>query len=170
LRVRQSLDRIPSLRISRLDQLKKQVRQAQLVRFLDTFRIEDAQLDGIGAGRKRTLQSYGVETAADLMGPISVPGFGSVLTGTLNAWRQSLERSFVFNPATGVDRRDVEKVEQDILKEKRKLEQVARAGHNELSQLRNKILSTRTQMKGPVEAAYGAYSQAKADYKAVGGR
>jgi DNA-binding helix-hairpin-helix protein with protein kinase domain len=170
LRVRQSLDRIPALRISKLDQLKTQVRHAQLVRFLDKHKIEDGQLDGIGPGRKRTLQSYGIETAADLMSPISVPGFGAVLGGTLNAWRQSLERRFVFNPATGVDRRDVEKVERDILKERRRLEQAARTGHSELSQLRNMILNTRTQMKEPVEAAYRAHLQATVDYKAVGGR
>jgi DNA-binding helix-hairpin-helix protein with protein kinase domain len=170
LRVRQSLDRIPALRISKLDQLRTQVRQAQLIRFLDKHRIEDAQLDGIGPGRKRTLQSYSVETAADLISPISVPGFGDVLKGTLYAWRQSIERRFVFNPATGVDPRDVEKVEQDILKERRKLEQGARAAHAELSHLRTRIITTRTQMRGPVEAAYRAHLQAAADYKAVGGK
>jgi DNA-binding helix-hairpin-helix protein with protein kinase domain len=170
LRVRQSLDRIPALRISKLDQLKTQVRHAQLVRFLDKHKIEDAQLDGIGPGRKRALQSYGIETAADIISPISVPGFGAVLGGTLNAWRQSLERRFVFNPATGVDRRDVEKVEQDILKERRRLEQAARTGHSELSQLRNRIINTRTQMMEPVEAAYRAHLQATVDYKTVGGR
>jgi DNA-binding helix-hairpin-helix protein with protein kinase domain len=170
LRVRQTLDRIPILRTSRLDQLRTQVRQAQLVRFLDKHRIEDAQLDGIGPGRKRTLQSYGIETAADLISPISVPGFGAVLGGTLIAWRQSIERRFVFNPATGVDPRDVEKVEQDILTERRKLEQAARTGHSELSQLRARILTARTQMRGPVEAAYRAHLQATADYKAIGGR
>jgi Protein of unknown function (DUF4236) len=111
-RVRQSLDRIPALRISKLDQLRTHVRQAQLIRFLDKHRIEDAQLDGIGPGRKRTLQSYSVETAADLISPISVPGFGEVLKGTLYTWRQSIERRFVFNQATGVDPRDVEKVER----------------------------------------------------------
>jgi hypothetical protein len=92
------------------------------------------------------------------------------LGGTLDAWRQSVERRFAFNPATGVDRRDVEKVEQDILKERRRLEQAARTGHSELSQLRNMILNTRTQMKEPVEAAYRAHLQATVDYKAVGGR
>ena len=83
-----------------------------------------------------------------------MPGFGDVLKGTLYAWRQSIERRFVFNQTTGVDPRDVEKVEQDILKERRKLEQAARTGHAELSQLRTRILTTRTQMRGPVEAAY----------------
>ena len=76
----------------------------------------------------------------------------------------------MFNPATGVDPRDVEKIEQDILKERRGLEQTARAGHNELAQLRTQILNTRTQMRGPVEAAYRAHLQANADYKTVGGR
>jgi DNA-binding helix-hairpin-helix protein with protein kinase domain len=169
LRIRQALDRIPALRLSKLDQLRTQVRQAQLIRFLDTFKIEDAQLDGIGAGRKRTLQSYGIETAADLIGQISVPGFGDVLKGTLNAWRQSLEKRFVFNPATGVDSRDVQKVEQDILTERRRLEQAARTGHNELSQVHARIINTRNQLRGSVETAYRVHLQAAVDYKTVGG-
>jgi DNA-binding helix-hairpin-helix protein with protein kinase domain len=168
-RLKQAIDYLPTLRTTKLDQLKSHVRQAQLIRFLDTFKIEDARLDGIGEGRKRTLQSYGIETAADLLSPKSVPGFGPVLRGTLDVWRNSLERRFVFNPVTGVDRRDVEKVEQEILKERVRLEQAIRSGQNELTQIRTRTLNARSQLKGPVEAAYRDYLQASVDYRTVGG-
>ncbi len=171
LRLKQTIDYLPTLRTTKLDQLRKSLKQAQLVRFLDTFEIDKARLDGIGDGRKRTLQSYGIETAADLLNSTveSVPGFGSVLCGTLYSWRRSLEGRFVFNPATGVDRRDIDKIEQEIATERRKLEQAARNGLDELKQLRARVLSARSQLRGPVEAAYAEYLQAGVNYKAAGG-
>ncbi|MDA9474739.1 hypothetical protein XI03_09540 [Bradyrhizobium sp. CCBAU 65884] len=128
-------------------------------------------MDGIGEGRKRTLQSYGIETAADLLGPAveSVPGFGPKLCGVLYSWRQSLEKRFVFNAATGVDRRDMDKIEHEISVERRKLEQAVRSGYEELQQLHGRILHARAQLRGPVEAAYKAYLQADVNYKAVSG-
>jgi DNA-binding helix-hairpin-helix protein with protein kinase domain len=171
LRVKAAIDYLPHLRTSKLNQLRRSVRQAQLSRYLDGFEIDTAKLDGIGDGRKRTLQSYGIETAADLLGKAveSVPGFGPKLCGTLYSWRQSLEARFVFNPATGVDRRDIDKVEQEIVVERRKLEQSARSGYNDLQRLRDRVLHARTQLRGTTEAAYAAYLQADVNYKAVSG-
>jgi DNA-binding helix-hairpin-helix protein with protein kinase domain len=171
LRLKAAVDYLPTLRMSKLNQLRQSVKQAQLSRFLDTFEIDKAKLDGIGDGRKRTLQSYGIETAADLLGPAveSVPGFGQKLCGTLYAWRESLTARFQFNPATGIDRRDIDKIEHGMMIERRKLEQAARTGYEELRQLHARILNARTQLREPVEAAYAQYLQADANYKAVSG-
>lgn len=171
LRLRATVDYLPQLRVSKLDQLKKSVRQAQLSRFLDNFDIDKAKLDGIGEGRKRTLQSYGIETAADLLGPSveSVPGFGPKLCGVLYSWRRALEKRFVFDPATGVDRRDIDKIEHEIAVEGRKLALAARNGYEELQQIHGRILHARTQLRGPVEASCAAYLQADVNYKAVSG-
>ena len=168
LHLKQAIERIPALRIAKLDQLRKSLREVQLARFLDAFEIDKASLDGIGEGRKRTLQSYGIETAADLLNSINVPGFGPVLCETLYTWRRSLEARFRFNPAVGVDRRDTDKIEQEILNERRKLEQAARVGHDELVQLNARILNARNQLRGPVEAAYREYLQASVNYKTAG--
>jgi DNA-binding helix-hairpin-helix protein with protein kinase domain len=166
-----AVDHFPVLRTSKLDQLRNSVKQAQFSRFLDTFEIDKAKLDGIGDGRKRTLQSYGIETAADLLGAAveSVPGFGHKLCGVLYAWRDSLAARFVFDPATGIDRRDIDKIEHEMLMEQRKLEQAVRAGYGELRQLHARTLNARTQLRGPVEAACAQYLQADANYKAVSG-
>jgi DNA-binding helix-hairpin-helix protein with protein kinase domain len=170
LRLKQSIDYLPTLRTTKLDQLKKSLKQAQLVRYLDNYEIDKVRLDGIGDGRKRTLQSYGIETAADLLNSAveSVPGFGPVLCATLYNWRRSLEARFVFNPATGVDRRDIDKIEQEIANERRKLELAVRTGFGELSQIHGRILNARKQLKGPVEAAYAAHLQADINYKTAG--
>ena len=165
VRLRQEIDRLPGLHKAKLEELKKTVRKAQLERFLDTFEIDEAQLDGIGVGRKKTLASYGIETAADLLNPMNVPGFGPVLRGTLMAWRESLERRFVFNPNTGVDRRDIDRVGQEVLKEQLKLEQAVRVAYNDLGLAQTRTLTARAQLKAPVEAAYRSYLQANVNYQ-----
>ena len=60
--------------------------QQQLKQYLDSYRIATANIDGIGQGRIATLQSYSIETAADvdatkLMG---ISGFGRVLVSDLS--------------------------------------------------------------------------------------
>ncbi len=171
LSLRAQFDYLPTLRASKLNQLKESLRQSQLERFLDNFEIDRAQLDGIGNGRKRTLESYGIETAADLLTNKvqSVPGFGPKLCGTLFGWRRSLESRFVFNPSTGIDPRDIAKIEQDIIKQRRGLEQNLRDGFNELRQMHARILNARTQLRAPVESAYASYLQAAKNYEAAGG-
>lgn len=169
LRLKALVDHLPTLRKSKLDQLRTSVRQAQLSRYLDQFEIDKASIEGIGNGRKRTLQSYGIETAADLLSTAveNVPGFGPKLCGALYAWRQSVETGFKFNPATGVDKRDIDKIEHEITVERRKLEQAVRNGYEELRQLHARVSNARAQLHGSVEAAYAQYLQADENYKAV---
>lgn len=169
LRLKALVDHLPTLRKTKLDQLRTSVRQAQLSRYLDQFEIDNASIEGIGNGRKRTLQSYGIETAADLMSTAveNVPGFGPKLCGALYAWRQSVEAGFKFNPATGVDKRDIDKIEHEITVERRKLEQSVRTGYEELKQLHGRVVNARAQLLGPVETAYAEYLQADENYKAV---
>ena len=66
----------------KLDALRRNQKDIQRRKFLDRFQIEDASIDGIGKGRKQTLASYGIETAADLLSQQveSVPGFGPSYT------------------------------------------------------------------------------------------
>jgi DNA-binding helix-hairpin-helix protein with protein kinase domain len=169
LRLKALVDQLPMLRNTKLDQLRTSVRQTQLSRYLDQFEIDKASIEGIGDGRKRTLQSYGIETAADLLSTAveNVPGFGPKLCGALYGWRQSIEGSFRFNPSTGVDKRDIDKIEHEITMERRKLEQAVRKGYEELRQLHGRVMNARTQLHSPVAAAYADYLRADANYKAV---
>jgi DNA-binding helix-hairpin-helix protein with protein kinase domain len=61
---------------------------------LETRFIAQAGISGIGAERTAVLQSFGVESAADVDEAAirMIPGFGEVLTGRLVAWRSSMER------------------------------------------------------------------------------
>lgn len=171
LSVRGALGAIPVLRLKKLDQLRQNQRTIQLTTFLDQYEIEQATISGIGPGRKNTLQSYGIETAADLNSAaiLRVPGFGEKIAANLLAWRTSLERKFRFDPNKAIDPREIAKVEQEVLNERRRLEGNLRTGFAELKQLQAQIITARQYMLSQVAAASKTYLQAEADYKAARG-
>jgi DNA-binding helix-hairpin-helix protein with protein kinase domain len=165
------VNEIPSKRIRALDQLKQDQRQLQLDRFLDRFDIEGAQIEGIGPGRKRTLESYGIETAKDIVPSrvSAVPGFGPKRLQQLMKWRASLRAKFVFNPAEAIDPRDIARVEHDILTLRGKTEATAQATFSEVLQAHARVLATRHAMRSQMDALQAAVAQARADYTFVKG-
>jgi DNA-binding helix-hairpin-helix protein with protein kinase domain len=169
--LRTTLNQIPIKRMQALDQLKKDQRQLQLNRFLDGFDLEDAKIKGIGPGRKRTLESYGIETAEDIVPHRvnAVPGFGPKMLERLMKWRKSLEAKFVFNPAKAIDPRDIAKVERDILALRGKTEVAAKAAYTEALQAHAKVVAIRKGMQPQMNALQAAVAQARADYEYVKG-
>lgn len=169
--LKQQLLGVPERRNQKLNQLKAQARALQLARFLDNFEIERASISNIGPGRKQILESYGIETAADLTRSKldGVPGFGPVLSDHLMAWRRSCEAQFVFNPAQGIDPRDAAKVEAEILALRKTLEEGLWRGLAELKNISMRAQTVRVQMKAAVEKAARDAAQASADYEAANG-
>jgi DNA-binding helix-hairpin-helix protein with protein kinase domain len=165
-RLKQELDQLPNIRLRKLDELKARQRQLQMEEFLDRFELDRATIPSIGPGRKQTLSSYGIETAADITDNqlAKVPGFGPVLCAKLMDWRASLEARFRFNPTRQIDPRHIAKVEQDILSERRRIENKLRSDSIELRTIRGQILAARQHMRPQVEAVYARYLQATADF------
>jgi DNA-binding helix-hairpin-helix protein with protein kinase domain len=169
--LRTELNDIPEARVRALDQLKQNQRKLQLDRFLDKFELEDASIEGIGPGRKRTLESYGIETAEDIVRHRldAVPGFGPKMIGRLENWRRSLEAKFVFNPALAIDRRDIAQVEQYIMNLRLKKEVAAKAAYAEALQAHARILAVRQTLRPQLDALQAAVAQARVDYEYVKG-
>jgi hypothetical protein len=170
--LRQQLDKLPNARLRKLDELKAQHRQLQLQEFLDRFEVDRATIPNIGPGRKQTLSSYGIETAADISESrvTKVPGFGPVYCARLMDWRDSIVARFRFDPTKPIDPQHATKVEQDILSERRRIEDKLRTGCVELRTIHNQIFAARRQMRPQVEAIYGGYLQATADFDLVANR
>lgn len=167
--VKEQLRHLPEVLNQRLHQLSKDQARIQLEKYLDRFEIEDANIDGIGRGRKQTLASYGIETAADIDRSKlhGVPGFGPKLTNALMSWRANLASRFTFDPARGPDRTDVAKVHSEIALLRKNLEQNLVNGLSQLQQIRSQIMNTRTQFIEPVRSVYLEYLQAKANRAAA---
>ena len=99
-RLKSEYDQLPDERRRRLSLLEAERRERQLEAFLDRFRLDAANIQGIGEGRKATLQSYGVETAADVRKSkiLNIPGFGPALTNRLLAWQKTITASLSSTP------------------------------------------------------------------------
>lgn len=102
--------------------VEKERRELELKEFLERFQLRQASVRDIGPGRKATLQSYGIETAADIAyhSIEKVPGFGPALTRHLMNWLGQCETKFRFDPSRPIsaylryetERRIQEKIRQ----------------------------------------------------------
>lgn len=160
---------LPSIRQKRINQLHANLAQAQLKRFLDQHRLDRAKIQGIGDGRRATLQSFGIETAGDLTQSalLQVPGFGQVLITALLDWKRSVAARFKFNPAAKVDPRDLAAVDTSIAARKREIEKAMQSGIGELRQVSRQIILRRRALAPQLTAAVQALAQAEVDFKAV---
>ena len=145
--------------------LEKNVRKSQLNNFLKKFFIDDANIPGIGPGRKLTLASYGIETAADVNRSAiqSIPGFGPFLSNKLLDWRSEKERNFKFDPSKGVNPTDLAALQQRYKAKKSAIESQLLAGHEELLKIKNGILIKRKRLYAEMEKIALQLEQAKVD-------
>jgi DNA-binding helix-hairpin-helix protein with protein kinase domain len=91
-----------------LEKLRVDSRTRQEKVFLDRIYLDRATIVGIGAARKATLRSHGIETAGDITrnAILAVSGFGESRASALLQWRRECESRFVFNAATAVTEAD----------------------------------------------------------------
>jgi DNA-binding helix-hairpin-helix protein with protein kinase domain len=139
----------------------------QLKKFLEQEYIEHANLPGIGAGLKATLESYGYETAADLMTFQAglVPGFGEKRVAQLIAWRQSREARFTFNPHQAVDPQDIQALKNKYDHLKATLITALNNGEQDLQNLKQEILKKRATWRPQLEAIAQEVAQKQADLR-----
>ncbi|QQS10747.1 MAG: hypothetical protein IPK81_13970 [Rhodospirillales bacterium] len=163
--LRAEWEAVPRLRQRKLDDLRSSARERQLERFLDQFEIPSKGISGIGPARKTLLESYGIETAADVLEHrlLGVPGFGPTRSSALVRWRQGLERRFVFDERRAVEPQDVQRVEQEILALRQSLIARAQRAIQELKVVSAQTMSARSYIWPHLEAAYREYLQADVD-------
>jgi len=137
--------------------------------YLDRFEIEKASISGIGAAKKAMLESFGVETAADVSRGrvLQVPGFGPALTDRLLKWRSKLEAQFRFDPNSAIDPRQVADLDRVIMSRRSQLESELATGRMAILQMRQAALTRRQALESAMQEAVGIYSQAAADVKAI---
>lgn len=147
------------------DNIASSVRQQGMQRYLAGFDLQDAKLEGIGPRRKATLESFGIETAADvtIAALSAVPGFGAKRRGILIAWRNRVEAGYKPTPGVIPDpivaARLIIQCRRDIQAPLGKL----RAGAMELRKIHSvEKLRTESEIQKLSEAAKAA-AQANAD-------
>lgn len=145
-------------------------RQSALKQFLDQFEIEQASIPGVGAAKKAMLESFGIETAADVNrnAVLNVPGFGPALTDRVMKWRQEKEARFHFNPNSSIDPRQVADLDRTIQARRAQIEADLVAGRLAILQMRQAAMARRRSLEEAMRAAIDDLSQRTADARAAG--
>lgn len=168
-RQRKMYQDLPGSRQRQLHDLASGARQRQLTRFLERHRIASASIPNIGQGRKATLQSFNIETAADVSQAalLRVPGFGPTLTATLLAWRVSLEAGFTFNAQQAIDPLDLRNLDRDIANQRMQIERALRGGAAQLQHAVQQAIRARATLSALGEQAHIDLAQAEANLKVL---
>lgn len=156
---------LPQIRNQKLGRLRSEQKAKQLEDYLDKFFIANAQIASIGRSRKTTLQSYGIETAKDISrhSIISIPGFGASLTNNLVAWRDSIEREFVFDPKKNIPQSLINEIEKEIYSQRLVLESKLLNGKKQLELIATEISSERIALQTEMENCSKMLTQAEVD-------
>lgn len=168
--LKKKYDSLQQDRSSQLQKLWDNRRQQQLVSHLNKYRIDMADLDGIGPGRCATLQSYAVETAADIEANrlFGISGFGPKLIKRLVDWRGRCTQTFIFDSSKGVSQSEIQSVDRDMMNKRYKLEQELATGLASLASINNQIQQRRSQLHSQALSMINNYAQIVANAREVG--
>ena len=154
-----------------LQKLDADQRQMQLQTFLENHFIDAAQISGIGVTDRMALESYGIETAADVTPEAlqAVPGFGQRLgrqrAAALLDWRRALEQQFRYDPRQGVNPVAIAQLRQQHAQQRSAIERELLAGPDELTKIRVEILKQRAQLNIALIRQAVQEAQAQADLR-----
>jgi hypothetical protein len=158
-----SLSDLPDEERRELQLLERKKLESQLTQYLERFLIAKSKIRKIGAGRKATLASFGVETAADLNQQklFEIQGFGPTLVTALMTWRQGILTKFVFNPNEPINQRELTALRIKIASRKGALEGKIRSGLTGLQQASNLCLGQRRRLSDTATRAFVGVKQAE---------
>lgn len=154
-----------------LQRLEADQRQFQLQVFLEGHFVDAARIPSLRATDRMALESYGIETAADVT-PTAiqvVPGFGQRFGQeryeALLAWRQALERQFRYNPDKGANPAALANLRQHYAQQRQRIERGLLAGPEELAKIKTDILKQRGQLDIALIHQSMREAQAQADLR-----
>lgn len=155
-KARAELEGLPQKRQRRLTVLESERETRQRERYLDRFRIDRAEIRGIGTSRTSMLASYGIETAADVKKHkiLQIPGFGAALTSELVDWRKKHERNFRFNPNEPVDRHEIDAMDRDLETQRQNLLSTLHQGSDSLRRISQEITAARSRLAPILDKAW----------------
>ncbi|RKP57524.1 helix-hairpin-helix domain-containing protein [Pararobbsia silviterrae] len=170
-RAKRGLDALPRGYQRERQKLFALVREKQRDKFLSAYVLADTKFAAIGPGRKATLASFGIETAADVVEPMlgKVKGLGEVARGELLAWRAEIEARFAFDPQGGTDPRDLQWLNRQFANRRARVEKTLREGLRDLQKLDIENQRMRLHALAELQGASVALAQTEADYRALTG-
>lgn len=164
-KLRDEFQALPVEERKELDKLHATAHARQKQKFLERLFIDNADIPGVGAARKSTLRSFGIETAADVDRHriLQVKGFGESLTRSITDWKASCERRFVFNPANAVSEADKNMVKAQFGARKSALAASLGEGATGLQRFCQTATARASSLQPLLDQAAKKFAQAKSD-------
>ena len=170
---KETYENLAQIRQLKLQQLEAEARQNQLDEFLDRFKINEAEFEGISPTIKTVLLSHGVETAADVNEideMTQIPSIGSWRAERLLEWRRGLEQKFVFDPARGVPPGARIRAEREVDALRFRLESELSGGARYLRRMKQEIETSRQKLQPLLIKARQELARAEKDLAVAGER
>lgn len=170
LELKKKYDTLPCERDKKLEKLKQNRFEQQLTQHLDQYRLESYNIEGIGPGRLATLQSYSIETAADIdrLSLMGIGGFGPVLISRLIDWKKFCESTFVFDPSRGIPQVDILALDREMACKRSEKEKELATKISQLSFLSKEISLQRERLQTQIQTILPKYAQTLADARELG--
>jgi DNA-binding helix-hairpin-helix protein with protein kinase domain len=165
--VRQKYEEIDRQYRSGLAGLESTVRERQLQQYLARYRIALGTPPHTGAAQLTILQSAGILCAGDvtLARLRRVPRLDNTQVAGLIAWRESVEKAFLFDPGRGVENADVRALVHKFQPQMKPVERELVQGIGRLSRIQQDVLKKRVMLRPGVEKRAQDLAQARADYR-----
>lgn len=162
---KQAFDGLQQSYVQERQTLQHNAKVEQFELFLQQNFISDQEIDGIGRARLAALESYGIETAFDVIQDkiFRVPGFGEKLTERLLAWRRQVETRFVFDAKLGVPIAAQQALDMKFRNLRQHLELKIQNGLQELTGITKQSEVELGQCEQSILSALRRVRQAKAD-------
>jgi DNA-binding helix-hairpin-helix protein with protein kinase domain len=168
---RQKYEEIDRQYRSGLAGLESTVRGRQQQQFLARHRIAPGTPPHTGASQLTVLQSAGILTAADVTPDRlrRVPRLDKAQLAGLMAWREGVEKAFLFDPGRGVDPADVRALVHQYQPLMKPIERELVQGIGRLSRIQQDVQKKRVLLRPNVEKRAQELAQARADYRVFAG-
>ncbi|MES1982262.1 MAG: hypothetical protein V4443_07285 [Pseudomonadota bacterium] len=164
-RLREEYTSLSSRLAEEKQKLQRALYNAQLLKFLENFALASRAIGGLESAHKAVLASSGINTAADISWSTldKTNQLETRVKSAAIAWRNSLEKDFVFDSANSSAATELAVLELRYAHRKRQIEASLLAAPERLNQLRQQILQQRAQMLPMMEALVKEVAQAEAD-------
>lgn len=160
-----SLDALAAEFREELAQLQLRNRELQLDEFLRRYALRDAHINGLSLEQRVRLAAHGIENAAELSAERlgSVRGISGELQRSLWLWREGLSRKFNFDPASGVPRADLERLNARFRRQRDERIMELRASGAALKRYGETLLAEQQRRLGALRPLLNRVHQAKVD-------
>jgi len=147
--------------------LERTIKERQQKKFLERCSIDNCTVPRIGDGLKKILKSAGIGTAADITQKklFGIPQLDNTLTNDLLAWRDKMERNFLFDPTKGIEQSDIHVLIHKYQPMIKPVERDLLQGIPKLQRTQEDITKKRITLRPATEKRARDLAQAEADFE-----